>query len=281
MRSWDSCRAKFVEVSPATLIRADTFYVMDSFPLPVVGTETRVNAGSEANEFMAQHIEACESVQRPENICGWYHSHPGYGCWLSGIDVGTQTLYQRHQEPFIAIVIDPKRTMSAGKVEIGCFRTYPDSHIEKIEKAGREGSKSMVPAEKTEEFGLHAHKYYQLEHSFFKSKLDTEILNALWNDYWAQTLSSSPLLNNSEYLTKSIKNVATKMESVVEASSTRVKGGPRQGKKVIDEVGINSDKLVQVEKESTKCCLELNHGLLVEALKKFMFTSEAAPKLLQ
>jgi hypothetical protein len=21
---------------------------------------------------------------------GWYHSHPGYGCWLSGIDVGTQ-----------------------------------------------------------------------------------------------------------------------------------------------------------------------------------------------
>ncbi len=31
----------------------DTFYVMDSFPLPVEGTETRVNAGSEANEFMA------------------------------------------------------------------------------------------------------------------------------------------------------------------------------------------------------------------------------------
>lgn len=25
-----------------------------------------------------------------ENICGWYHSHPGYGCWLSGIDVQTQ-----------------------------------------------------------------------------------------------------------------------------------------------------------------------------------------------
>lgn len=27
---------------------------------------------------------------RAENIVGWYHSHPGYGCWLSGIDVGTQ-----------------------------------------------------------------------------------------------------------------------------------------------------------------------------------------------
>lgn len=61
-RSWDSCRARSEEVRTGELINVDTFYVMDSFPLPVVGTETRVNAGSEANEFMAQHIEACESV---------------------------------------------------------------------------------------------------------------------------------------------------------------------------------------------------------------------------
>lgn len=29
-------------------------------------------------------------MNRPENAVGWYHSHPGYGCWLSGIDVSTQ-----------------------------------------------------------------------------------------------------------------------------------------------------------------------------------------------
>lgn len=28
---------------------------------------------------------------------GWYHSHPGYGCWLSGIDVGTQMTNQKYQ----------------------------------------------------------------------------------------------------------------------------------------------------------------------------------------
>lgn len=71
----------------------DTFYVMDAFGLPVLGTETRVNAGNEANEYMCSHVDASEKVDRPENICGWYHSHPGYGCWLSGIDVGTQMLY--------------------------------------------------------------------------------------------------------------------------------------------------------------------------------------------
>jgi COP9 signalosome complex subunit 5 len=123
---------------------------MDSFPLPVEGTETRVNAGGEANEFMCSHIDACEKVARPENVCGWYHSHPGYGCWLSGIDVGTQTIYQKHQEPFIAIVIDPKRTMSAGKVEIGCFRVFPESYVKQIEKAGSadSSSKSMIPQDK-------------------------------------------------------------------------------------------------------------------------------------
>lgn len=68
----------------------DTMYVLDVIPMPVEGTETRVNAGEEANEYLINHITACENVCRPENVCGWYHSHPGYGCWLSGIDVQTQ-----------------------------------------------------------------------------------------------------------------------------------------------------------------------------------------------
>ena len=67
---------------------------MDTFALPVEGTETRVNAGDEANVYTIEHTEACEQVHRPENVVGWYHSHPGYGCWLSTIDVGTQQKYQ-------------------------------------------------------------------------------------------------------------------------------------------------------------------------------------------
>lgn len=40
----------------------DTFVVMDAFALPVVGTETRVNAANEANEFMIQYIESSPAV---------------------------------------------------------------------------------------------------------------------------------------------------------------------------------------------------------------------------
>jgi len=27
---------------------------------------------------------------RPEIVVGWYHSHPGFGCWLSSVDINTQ-----------------------------------------------------------------------------------------------------------------------------------------------------------------------------------------------
>ena len=26
-------------------------------------------------------------------VVGWYHSHPGFGCWLSGVDINTQQVW--------------------------------------------------------------------------------------------------------------------------------------------------------------------------------------------
>lgn len=45
------------------------FIIMDAFPLPVEGTETRVNAGAGANEFMVTFTEACERIGKVENVC--------------------------------------------------------------------------------------------------------------------------------------------------------------------------------------------------------------------
>ena len=106
-------------------VDANVMVVMDAFALPVEGTETRVNAQAQGYEYMTAYIEAAKQVGRLENAIGWYHSHPGYGCWLSGIDVSTQMLNQNFQDPFVAIVVDPVRTISAGKVNLGAFRTYP------------------------------------------------------------------------------------------------------------------------------------------------------------
>jgi len=56
-------------------------------------------------------------VNRPEYAVGWYHSHPGYGCWLSGIDVNTQMTNQSFQDPFVAIVVRRSGACAAGGVQ--------------------------------------------------------------------------------------------------------------------------------------------------------------------
>ncbi|MFX1535408.1 MAG: hypothetical protein ACFFDI_14375, partial [Promethearchaeota archaeon] len=40
-------------------------------------------------------------------VVGWYHSHPGYGLFLSGRDVATQQRYQKLWKHSIALVLDP------------------------------------------------------------------------------------------------------------------------------------------------------------------------------
>lgn len=90
-------------------------------------------------------------------MVGWYHSHPGYGCWLSGIDVSTQMLNQQFQEPFLAVVIDPTRTVSAGKVEIGAFRTYPEGYKPPDEPISEY---QTIPLNKIEDFGVHCKQVF-------------------------------------------------------------------------------------------------------------------------
>jgi COP9 signalosome complex subunit 5 len=44
-------------------VDANTMMVMDSFALPVEGTETRVNAQAQAYEYMTAYIEAAKQVR--------------------------------------------------------------------------------------------------------------------------------------------------------------------------------------------------------------------------
>jgi COP9 signalosome complex subunit 5 len=189
-----------------------SFIITDAFRLPVEGTETRVNAASDADEYIVNFGELSRNGGgQQENPVGWYHSHPGYGCWLSGIDVATERLQQVGNDPFCAVVIDPDRTISAGKVEIGAFRTYPEGSKHSNNVPFHEDDDfQTIPSGKIEDFGAHANDYYSLEVSHFKSTLDTHLLNLLWNKYWTSTLGQSPLYTNRDYATKQIIDHASK-----------------------------------------------------------------------
>src|ERR1700709_1388003 len=43
-------------------VMGNSLVIMDSFALPVQGTETRVNAANEANEYMVKYIQESEKV---------------------------------------------------------------------------------------------------------------------------------------------------------------------------------------------------------------------------
>lgn len=247
-------------------LAGDTFIVTDAFRLPVEGTETRVNAGDEANEYMIQYLELCRANNREENIVGWYHSHPGYGCWLSGIDVDTQ-IAQQLQGPMLAVVVDPDRTISAGKVEIGAFRTFPPDYKPPSGRGGDEYQ--TIPLSKIEDFGAHASQYYSLEITHFKSSLDSHLLELLWNKYWVSTISQSPLFTNRDYSNKQMLDLSHKIRNA-QLQFTALRPGPvRSGK---------DTQLEKIVRDSNKITSEELTGLLAGEIKERLFNGVGTAK---
>nr|CAG4644833.1 EOG090X078Z [Leptodora kindtii] len=252
-------------------VDANTMVVMDAFALPVEGTETRVNAQSQAYEYMTAYIESAKQVNRLENAIGWYHSHPGYGCWLSGIDVSTQMLNQNFQEPFVAIVVDPVRTISAGKVCLGAFRTYPKGYKPPNEEPSEY---QTIPLNKIEDFGVHCKQYYALEASYFKSPLDRRLLDSLWNKYWVSTLSSSSLITNAEYNTGQVSDLSEKLEQAESSLGRAALVAPYTssgGVSSASEDRRSEDRLAKAARDATKTSIEALHGLLAQVIKDRLF----------
>jgi len=53
-----------------------------------------------------------------------------------------------------------------------------------------------------------------LDVTFFKSGLDSHLLDLLWNKYWVNTLSTSPLIANREFAAGQVADIAEKLEQV-------------------------------------------------------------------
>ncbi len=64
-------------------------------------------------------------IKPPQFICGWYHSHPGHGVFMSDTDWNTQYRYQKMWQKAIAAVIDPT-LVSDSSLGWKIFRLTPD-----------------------------------------------------------------------------------------------------------------------------------------------------------
>ena len=79
-----------------------TIHIEDSYPM---GHGTAVYA--EIKDYK-NYVRAFKDIKKQKLfICGWYHSHPSYGCFMSNEDMGTQARYQKLWDKAVALVIDP------------------------------------------------------------------------------------------------------------------------------------------------------------------------------
>jgi len=80
----------------------EILHVEDAYPM---GHGTAVYA--EIKDYK-NYVRAFKDIKKSNLfICGWYHSHPSYGCFMSKEDLGTQARYQKLWDKSIALVIDP------------------------------------------------------------------------------------------------------------------------------------------------------------------------------
>lgn len=92
---------------------------IDVFAMPQSGTSVSVESVDPA--FQAEMLEMLKQTERDENCVGWYHSHPGWGCWLSGIDTNTQQSFEQMEKRNVAVVVDPIQSVK-GKVALDAFK---------------------------------------------------------------------------------------------------------------------------------------------------------------
>ena len=232
-----------------------TFYVTDAVEFPLIGTTSRVEIadqlGDKIHEYSADLLDTLKKVGNTQNYVGWYHSHPGFGCWLSGIDVNTHRTLQMLNKTFFALVVDPFRTLSTRKVEVGCFMTYNQDS-----GSNRSNFTENIPLNKSQEFGYHANKYYKLEHQFFKSKFESDVIKLLYKNYWTETLSSNVVELNNEYMKSLIEDMSIKIGGFDLKKRHQFQGNQEQleihQRKLDEVVSINTQNSVNIQNEIIK-----------------------------
>mmetsp|Transcript_75441 Transcript_75441/g.157306 ORF Transcript_75441/g.157306 Transcript_75441/m.157306 type:complete len:313 (-) Transcript_75441:122-1060(-) len=164
-----------------------TIRVVDVFSMPQSGNSVSVEAVDPV--FQTKMLDMLKQTGRPEMVVGWYHSHPGFGCWFSGTDVNTQQSFEQLNPRAVGVVVDPIQSVK-GKVVIDCFRCLSQQMI----MLGQEPRQttSMIghlnkPSITGLIHGLNRH-YYSIVINYRKHDLEQKMLLSLGRKQWQDGL---------------------------------------------------------------------------------------------
>lgn len=195
-----------------------TVKCIDVFAMPQTGTGVSVEAVDPV--FQTKMLDMLKQTGRPEMVVGWYHSHPGFGCWLSGVDINTQQSFEALNQRAVAVVIDPIQSVK-GKVVIDAFRSINPQLI-MLGQEPRQTTSNIghlnKPSIQALIHGLNRH-YYSIAISYRKNELEQKMLMNLHKKSWTAGLKVddySEQADETEQVVEDMRKLSAAYEKAVQ-----------------------------------------------------------------
>merc|ERR1719162_1198484 len=238
--------------------------VTDVFAMPQSGTGVSVEAVDPV--FQTRMLDMLKQTGRPEMVVGWYHSHPGFGCWLSGVDINTQQSFEALNQRAVAVVVDPIQSVK-GKVVIDCFRTINPQMI-MLGQEPRQTTSNLghlhKPSIQALIHGLNRH-YYSIALSYKQNELEQQMLMNLHKKTWTDGLKLQDFVTHADDTVKTV----TEMKDLSDAYEKAVK---QETELSADELLVATVGKVDAKKRIEDSVLELMSTNLVQLLGTMLDT---------
>jgi len=188
-----------------------TVKVVDVFAMPQSGTNVTVESVDPI--FQMEMMNILKATGRHETVVGWYHSHPGFGCWLSSVDISTQQSFEKLCKRAVAVVVDPIQSVK-GKVVIDAFRLI-DNQMGVLGMEPRQVTSNIgylkTPTLISIIHGLNKH-YYSFNITCRKNELEQKMLLNLHRKTWADSLKFEDVKKGRIEMLKLIENYGKSYE---------------------------------------------------------------------
>jgi len=223
------------------------------------------------------------TLLRPETVVGWYHSHPGFGCWLSSVDINTQQSFEQLTPRAVAVVIDPIQSVK-GKVVIDAFRLInPQAYV--LGHEARQTTSNLghlnKPSIQALIHGLNRH-YYSILINYRKTHLEENMLMNLHKTVWTDSLTMKDFKvsaqENQERLQKMVglaeqyeKRVKEEGELTKDQLKTRYVGkvDPKKHLEELGKIGIEENivsALVEMVDKEASIASDISSKLRLEEM---------------
>jgi len=241
-----------------------TVKCVDVFAMPQSGTGVSVEAVDPV--FQTKMLDMLRQTGRPEMVVGWYHSHPGFGCWLSGVDINTQQSFEALNQRAVAVVVDPIQSVK-GKVVIDCFRSINPQMI-MLGQEPRQTTSNLghlnKPSIQALIHGLNRH-YYSIALSYRKNTLEQQMLMNLHKKSWTHGLKVD------DYETHSQDNDAA-VKEMVELSAAYEKAVQQETELTAEQLVVATVGKMDAKKRIEENVIKLMSSNIVQCLGTMLDT---------